>query len=483
MPVREIDLAPGEGAEQRSNHVEVGYIGLKQKSGVIFEEEKLDLRYPKASQTFQQMMSDPVVSAGVQEVIKTITKIPYSIVSDVDSSEEDEDKAEFIRQNMDDMEHSFDAFIREAATMVIYGHAVTEKVWRRRLSRRGSKYNDGLWGWKKLPARSQSTITEWEFSDDGREFLGIKQTNAWKNDLQLQDTFIPRDKFLLFTTGSTRGNPQGQSPLTKAWSAWKQKLALQEIELLSVSKDMAGTMLVKIPAQYLAPNASDEEVLTRENFERIIRNWQRNEQSGLMIPSDVDDLGNPLFDVQIMGVTGGKTYDTGAIISRYDNQILSGLFADLLVLSLNAQGSYALAEVFEKRANKAIQAYISEIEDVITGDLIAETYRKNGWDDRNIPKFKFGIVDKIAIEEFSKGIQRCASTATLVRSPKNINYIAEQLGLPDRVSESMSQDELNELLGQETSRASDGMANGMGEGTSTSQSGEDTSSNNLDNTA
>ena len=51
-----------------------------------------------------------------------------------------------------------------------------KKVFRRRLRANGSKFNDGMVGLRKLPVRSQSTISNWLFSDDGRDLIGVEQS-------------------------------------------------------------------------------------------------------------------------------------------------------------------------------------------------------------------------------------------------------------------------------------------------------------------
>lgn len=70
------------------------------------------------------------------------------------------------------------------------------------------------------------------------------------------------------------------------------------------------------------------------------------------------------------------------------------------------------------------------------------------------------------------------------KTPKNINYISEELGLPDRLSEDMPMDELDIILGTNDSmqsRSGDGLATGQNNGTSTKPSTIDNSANNLSN--
>ena len=245
---------------------------------------------------------------------------------------------------------------------------------------------------------------------------------------------------------------------------------------------MAGTALFTVPASILDPNASDEEKASLEEVKRIGRNWNKNEQAFIVMPSAFDDQNNKLYDLQLMGVQGGKTYDVSSVIKRFNNEILTGLFADMLVLSQNGQGSFAMAEAFAERQIMAIQAYLSEIADVINSDLIRHTFALNGWDDERLPTITFEDIDEVGLEEYSKAIQRIKSVGLITKTAKNINHIAEQLDLPDRVSDDIEHEELMKLLGEETSRAGDGFAT-SGAGTSSEPNGEDTTSNNLENNA
>ena len=63
----------------------------------------------------------------------------------------------------------------------------------------------------------------------------------------------------------------------------------------------------------------------------------------------------------------------------------------------------------------------------------------------------------------------------------NVNHIAEVIGLPDRIEPTMSQDDLNELLGPSESRSGDGMAKGSGNGTSDNVASRDNSTANKEN--
>ena len=52
---------------------------------------------------------------------------------------------------MQDMDHTFDELMKDIVSYIWYGFSPIEKVYRKRLETSGSKYNDGLIGWRKLP--------------------------------------------------------------------------------------------------------------------------------------------------------------------------------------------------------------------------------------------------------------------------------------------------------------------------------------------
>ena len=81
-------------------------------------------------------------------------------------------------------------------------------------------------------------------------------------------------------------------------------------------------------------------------------------------------------------------------------------------------------------------------------------------------------------------MQQTKATNLIPKTPKNINFISEELGLPDRLSEDMDIKELDTILGTDDkmqSRASDGYSKGTGNGTSDNVSALDNSANNLSN--
>jgi len=215
---------------------EIGYVGLNVSSGIAQEELKKELNFPNSMITYKQMSYHSVIAAALALYEVMVTKVEWKILPPDDASEEEIKRAKFITECMHDMDHSWLEFMQEVISMKTYGFAVHEKVYRRRLKSKGSKFDDGLIGWKKLAPRSQDTIDKFIFDEQGRELIGVQQNlgrvrdyyNRFSN-LSQQEINLPRSKFLLFRTGKNRGNPFGRSALRDCYFSWKFLTQIEEI--------------------------------------------------------------------------------------------------------------------------------------------------------------------------------------------------------------------------------------------------------------
>lgn len=476
--------ASSESAMPRMKMSEMGTLGLKQIDGRIYEEIRQELRWPQSISTFKKMSQDATVSSAIKLIEMMISRVKWNVVPPADATDLDKKRAEFIRQCQHDMDHSWYSFIKEVTSVYTYGFSVHEKVYRRRLREKGSKYNDGLWGLKKLPIRSQDTIVEWRFSDDGRELIGLVQDLRYLDysnryaGFEKHEIVIPRNKFLLFRTDVKRDNPEGCSPLTGAYVAYKRRMILEEQESVGVCRDLGGLPVLKIPPRYMSPDATEEEKSIYEYYKRVIRNIQNNEQGGMILPQAFDpESKNSLFDFELMSVRGTKQYDTNEIVQRYDTKILIALFADILKLGTDQVGSYSLASSKTNIVAMAIENRLQEIQDVLNHDLIPQLFRVNGWSLEKLPRFEYSDLETVDVDEFSKAIQRIASVGMIEVDRNALNRIRSVLHLDEKPEE---EEVDREILSMASSRGGDGMGT-AGEGTSNSRGRRDSSISNNEN--
>lgn len=467
---------------------EAGYLGLNVYNGITQDELKKELNFPYSVNTFKQMSYHGTINSALTLFDNLISKADWKFKAPKDATEEELRQARLINEMMTDLQdQTWSDFISEALSSNVFGFSVHEKVYRRRTKSNGSKYDDGVIGWKKLPIRNQETIEKFIFSEDGNEIIGVKQNLSTVSDLYnrytnrtLKEVVLPRSKIMLFRAGKHKGDPYGKSPLRDAYLAWRFLTVIEEIEANGVAKDLAGLPVLKLPPQYLSADASPEQKAIRAYYENVMRNLQVNQQSALILPQAFDsDTRQPMFSLELLSLNGSKAMDTTKIKEYYKNLILTSLFADVLVMGQTNTGSFALGQIKNSLSGNAADAMLKKITQVINDDLIRQTYELNGWDTSRMGTMDYDNLQTDDLEAFSKAVQRYASTSMLEVDRAVLNRVRESIGIDSLPEE----EEPNaELIPAKTSRSGDGMKT-AGEGTSTGVSGDDTSSNNLENAA
>lgn len=464
---------------------ELGIQGLNVFAGVSKEELKKELQWPKSIETYKKMTEHVAVNACLSLYENLISKVIWRVKPPEKATKADKAKARFVQECLNDMDGSFAQFIKDALSSNVYGFSIIEKVYRYRTKENGSIYNDGKIGLKKLGHRNQETILKFLFNEDGSEIIGVKQSLS---GIGLNSTYInkpleinlPRSKYIHITTGRNRGDPFGKSRLKDVYLAWRYLEVIQEIEASGVARDLVGLPVLTIPAEYMSPDASPDKKVIYETFKNIIRNIQQNSQSGLILPSEVNpDTKTKLFSVDLLTQQGqGKNFDISKIKDYYQNQIFMGLFCDVLLLGSNGTGSFALGTIKNSLTGTAVESMLDNIVECFNRDVIRQLYELNGWDISRCASLDYEGLTDIDLDSYSKFIQRVASVGLMEIDRDTLNSIRKQAGLDPKPDDEVV--DKNNLTGN-SSRASDGMAKGSGNGTSDTTAGTDNSSLNLDN--
>ena len=452
----------------------IGYSGLKMFDGVVETEMVSDLKYPKSNETYEKMMLHPAVNASIALHKSMVGKATYRVLPPKDASEEEKSQTKIVEEMLGDMETPLPAVISEAMTMLEYGFAPLEKIFRRRTKDSGSLYDDGLIGIRKISLRHQKSISKFVFSEDGENVIGIKQdisllsdpynryTNIGKNS-----PVIPRNKFLLFTAGDKKTNPFGTSPLRNVYLPFCYLSSIEELEASGISKDLQGLPVLQIPAQYMSSDASPEQKTFYQYAQNLVRNIQVNSQSGIVLPLIYDpETRQPLFKLDLLSTEGKKHYDLNKVKDYYRAMIFIGLSSDILLMGLSDTGSFNLGTIKNSLTGQAVEQHLKHIVQVLNDDLIRQIFELNGWNPARRCVIDFEGFESTDLETLSKAIQRIKSVGLLPSTLDVVNSILRSLGL-DELSEETTQEELDDLLGDATSRAGDGFKT-AGDGTSDS---------------
>lgn len=458
----------------------------------LFDEEK-DLKFPYSVKTYEEMSKDAILASALSAVQTIAVRVPR-FIEPYNQSAKHKKLAAFVDEclgistDSNDMTHSFDEFLRECLTFNTHGFSIHEKVYRLRRDKYGSKFDDGKVGIKRIPIRPQNTIESFVYDDEGRELTGVIQkqtaarTKALSNASELVkfngQVTIPRDRFMHFTSGGS-GKAEGISPLFYVNRTWRDYQRYKDLEGIAASKNLNGLPVIWLPSEYMTDDPNDPLGKTFKDLKDGVSKIAIGEQSSLVLPSDREDMtgqGGKLFDFTLMSSSSSNITAITAIIERLKKEMLLCLFASELQDGMDSTKTSMLNMLVENR--------IKEIFTVLNNDLIPELFRHNGWDDTKTPKIKYGKLREIPFEAFAKAMQQTKATKLIPMTAKNINYISEELGLPDRVDEGISKEDLDELLGvekEDDSGAGEGYETGSGSGTAKETPEEDKSSSNLYN--
>jgi hypothetical protein len=481
-------LAADDGvAVPRISLGESGFVGLRTVWGRVIDDPQRAFHTPQFLRTVREMMNDAVIASAINTYRMLLSRVSWNVVPPMDATDEEKARAKFIESCKDDMEHSWASFISDVITYLPYGFAVEEKVYRRRLTKNGSKFNDGLVGIRKIAPRAQETIARWTFSEDGRELLGCEQSiqNLEHGGMFItglnEHGLIPikREKFMLFTADGTKGDPTGNSVLKGVYKAWKQLDMLRDQELLGIAKESNGLPLIRLPPDYMAVDAPPDKQAVYQTCQKLLDTIQAGTNRGIVFPRLIDETSKQdLFDISLLEKKGipGSNLDTA--IKRYADEVYSALGVDILKNGGDL-GSFSLSDSDTNLVSLAMAHRLNEIADVLNNDLVVQLHKLNGWSTERLPRFVPGDISEMSADELGKLVQRTASVGLAVKDLATINRIRRAEGIEEIPPET----DVNSLeFTMESSNAGEGMQT-AGEGTAKKPGSKDSSSQNSENAA
>ncbi|QPI18051.1 hypothetical protein POP15_002 [Pectobacterium phage POP15] len=460
-----------------------------------------EIRWPQLIGTVESMKQDATVATGLDMLYTFVEKAfkDFKVISG--ESQSSKDAAKFIEYCLKNMEgQTIRQFARDAATFNEYGLAVVEKVY----TQVTTGEHIGKFKIKNLAFRPQASLSRNNplvYSADGSEIIGVKQSlSAFQNFTntdagyispypvdRIGDVVIPMNKLMLMTTGGSTSQALGVSPLVGCYRAWREKILIENLEVVGATKDMGGVIELKIPSQILNKAAIDPSSPEAEMVKGLMEdaaNAHSGEQSFFMLPSDTKDNA-PQYSMTLKGIDGmGKQYSTAQLISDRKKSILDRLGAGFLNVGNDKGGSYNLSESKQTIHTQFVQRVNEIILEALNENLLPQLLALNDirLPESEMPYIKAGNIVDVDMEGFSKAVQRIGAVGYLPKTPEVINRILEVMGIDFKVPDDMSQEELMKILGEDTSRAGDGMTKGSsGNGTGKVSSTRDNSTANLDN--
>ena len=463
----------------------IGRTGLRVINGRVYEEAKKELVFPRSIRTFRTMMYDISVASANDLFQMLIKRVDITAEPSDPNNPKAVKNAEFINWMFNNLEgQSFQDIKNEILTYTWAGFSLLEQIF--------ETVKDGDWeGWyrvKSLEPRAQESIFKWLYDvKTGRKLIGVKQSIIYRRrniDISAVNSTvnIPIEKLLLFSYNATKNNPEGKSPLLKAYITWKFKCLFEDIEGTGISKDVSGIPVIKVPKKVVVAAQQDPESEEAALFNYMLNmasSIQNGSQLSAVIPVEYDTSGKELYNFELAGISGnGKSYDVDSVIRRRQTEILMAYFADIIALGNTSHGSFSLADSKTNLVAQAAEEHLKFITEVLQKQLVNRLAIWNEWDKSTIPVLKYGDIEKEDLDVFSKAVQRIFAVGAVEGRRDEYNLVREVLGLDDIDGNPY------EIVQPppSTSKSGQGMQSGMNNGTGQATKGGDTSSGNKENT-
>lgn len=436
----------------------IGSSGLRQYSGWVREEFLPQLRGREAARTYREMMDNsPTVGAILFAIQQSMRQVSWRVEAPDDRPESIE-AAEFVQSCLDDMSQSWPDFVSESLSMLPYGFAPHEIVYKRRLGEQkrdasgkagkpSSEYEDGKIGWAKLALRGQDTILKWFFDEEGN-VTGLTQ-QPWFGGL----IDIPIEKILLFRPRAWKNNPEGYSILRSAYRPWWFTKRLEEQEAISLER-MSGTPEYRVPNELLeAAAAGDSNALaTLEQFKRIVTGIKVDEQMGLITPSDtyINSDGSrsnvPMYEFRYNVPVGSRTQaNFHPSIERYKLDIMTSVLADFLTLGHSARGTQTLGVTKVDLFFQATEGWLGSNAAVINDQGIRRLWELNGFPQDTMPQLQPDMPKRVDLDALGMFVLQMAQSGARMFPDDDLeNYLRDVADLPE-----LSEGQLAETAGVE----------------------------------
>lgn len=428
---------------------DIGSSGLRAYSGWVREEFLPQLVGQQGARVYREMTDNsPTVGAVLFAIMQSIRKVEWRVEPASDKPEAQE-MADFVDSLRFDMSQTWEDFIVEALSMLSYGYAPHEIVYKARLGNNPpvldgkplpkSKFNDGRIGIRRLPLRGQDTVIKWFLDQSG----GIKGVTQQPYVGTLID--LPVEKMLLFRPQMHKNNPEGRSILRNSWRPYQFIRRLEEQEAIMVER-FGGLPVVWVPNAMLeAAAAGDNNAMMQLNsYKRMITNVRIDEQMGVILPSDTYMGPNGpsnvrMYEFELKTPTGRSSgaLNTDVIIGRYKLDIMTSVMADFLTLGHATRGTQALGLSKVDMFFQAIEGWVNGIAAVLNRHLLPRIWRLNALDPVLMPEFVPDLAQRIDLDSLGNYVLHLAQSGAQMFPDQDLeNFLRDAAGMPDITDES-----------------------------------------------
>jgi hypothetical protein len=428
--------------EQQPILAEVGGSGTNRWGGYIHDEWLRDLQGARGRRMYREMMDNEAIIAASMSIFNSLLKQTPVRVDPASDSPSAKAAAEFVDECLHDLEGGIGGVITSGLTMIGYGFAVLEKVYK---IRRGpdypqmfrSKHTDGRWGWRKFGLRKADSIDRWDFCEETDELRGCYQITPHDG----KERFIQRDKFLLMRTRSSTDNPEGYSLLRPAYQSYYHAKNMRFVEAVGVERNLAGLPVLEVPPNIMHPSAGAEAAAVRAKAEKYVRGIRRDSQDGLVLPAEIGPEGKPTgwkFRLETGG--GNKPADVDPVVKRYESRMAMIFMSGFMLLGQDKVGSYAMSESGTDLLVVGLASILETILDTISDDAIPELCQLNGIRPEDYPRLGHGDIKAPNLAALAAFLQAMSGVGLMTPDDGAEQWARDLVGMPEAIGEAQRDD-------------------------------------------
>lgn len=404
----------------------VGTPGLPVWSGYVDSEWDRRLKGKRGIVQYREMAeADPTIGALLFGIEAMVRAVGYRL-EPADDTPQAAVVQTFVESCFEDMDGAWGDTLSEVLTLIPYGFSLFEIVYKQRLGdvddqRSVSAYTDQRIGWARWSPRAQETIDRWVFRDDMSAEAAVQIAPPYYREVT-----IPLNRCIHFRARPRRDNPEGLSLIRNAYEPWYYKKHIGRIEAIGIERDLAGLPVARIPNEVIEAGGA-----AFESYKQMVTNLRKDEQAGVILPSDVDqDTSTPLYELSLLSTGGQRAIDTDKVVLRYERWILRALLADFLTLGDQGVGSYAQSVSRTDLFLTAITAILDGIADTINAQAVRPLMRLNGFGQDVTPRFVFNELGQRDVKAFAETVAILASAGVLAPDADLRQHIYDVVGLP-----------------------------------------------------
>lgn len=391
---------------------------------------KDDLKLPNAFRTYKEMSFDPIISSSVSFICSVLNKKFY-FKPHLRSTQKERQCVEALNRSLEDLEpYSQNRVMSNILQLISYGSSIQEYTFHRK---------DGFQVLKSFTPIAIENVNKFEYENG---YLKKIKLNPANNDGLITDSVtkqkeIPGDKVLMVSFQADGSNPLGKSLLNSAFTTWKQKTSLTEINLIGAYKALAGQMQISIPASYLQAYFNDPQSSEATMVHQLIQQAELagvSKTSFMVIPSDTygDGQNQRMFSVEPIKGVDGKGFEIEQSIERCNRELHQALQSSVLSLgqdSSSGSGSYGLSST----KSVLLHQFLKGVHESIGAELrkvLKTAFELNGLSDTRLPSIEWEELQEPTWEEFTAGLKDIGMSGFVEPTGELNRWVIERMGAP-----------------------------------------------------